>query len=124
MKVKSGKSKDDDKVHFENPIKFGDMITADHMVVNEHDSSHDSKRFIVSCYDRATQWPEASPVASKDAHITRAALRDFADTTNPELFYSDNAGGLVMTAKSFDWRHDTGTDNRPQTNGVIDCESD
>ena len=123
MKVKSGKAKDDDKVQSEKPVNFGDMISADHMVVNEHLSSHDSKRFIVSIYDRATQWLEASPVASKDAHTTRAALRDFAGAVNSKFFYSDNAGELVMAAKSLELRHDTGTDNRPQTNGVIERQN-
>ena len=123
MKARHAKTSEKDLVHPAKPVMFGDMVTADHMVLNEHDSSHDSKRFVVTCYDRATQWLEASPVASKDAHTTRAALRDFAGTCNPKLFYSDNAQELVQAAKSLEWRHDTGTDNRPQTNGVIERQN-
>ena len=78
MKARSGKVRSEDRTHSEKPVEFGDLITADHMVLNERDMSHDSKRFVISCYDRATMWLDAKPVASKDAHTTRVALRDFA----------------------------------------------
>ena len=93
------------------------------MVLNERDKSHDDRRFIVNCYDRATMWLEASPCTSKDAHTTRAVLRDFAGTCNPKLFYSDNAGELLRAAEQLGWRHDTATDNRPATNGVIERQN-
>ena len=120
QRARHGQTSEKDRVHSEKPVNFGDMITADHMVLNEHDSSHDSKRFVVSCYDRATQWIEAIPVASKDAHTTRAALRDFAGTCNPKLFYSDNAQELAGAAKSLGCKHDMGIDIRPRANGVIE----
>ena len=68
-------------------------------------------------------WLDAKPVASKDAHTTRVALRDFAGTCNPKLFYSDNAGEFKQAAASLEWRHDTGTDNRPATNSVIERQN-
>ena len=112
-----------DRTHSDPPVKFGDLITADHMVLNERDKSHDDQRFVVTMYDRATMWLEARPRPSKDAHSTRAALRDFAGSINPKLFYSDNGLELVKAAAELQWRHDTATDHRPATNGVIERQN-
>ena len=66
------------------------MLTADHVVFSTRDQSHDSKRYLLTIYDRATAWLEASPCPSKDAQVTKMALRDFAGTGGCRPF-----GGLA-----------------------------
>ena len=105
------------------PKNFGDLFTADHVVFSERDGSHDGQRFLLTIYDRGTQWLEAKPCPSKDAQTSKMALRDFAGSTEPKLFYSDNSGELKEAAKSLGWSHDTATDNRPATNGVIERQN-
>ena len=45
------------------PVTFGDMVTADHVVFSERDSSHDNKRYILTIYDVAVSF-EGHGVAS------------------------------------------------------------
>ena len=120
QKARSGRVGDKDRTHSDPPVDFGDIIAADHLVLDGRDQSHDAKRVALTCYDRATMWLESVPCTSKDASTTRTALRDFAGSCNPKLFYSDNSGELVKAALELEWRHDTSTENRPATNGVIE----
>ena len=76
------------------------MLTADHVVFSTRDQSHDSKRYLLTIYDRATAWLEASPCPSKDARVTKMALREFAGISKVGLLYSDNSGEIVEAAKS------------------------
>ena len=123
QKTRHSRVGDKDRTHSDPPVEFGDLIMADHLVLNERDQSHDAKRVSLTCYDRATMWLESTPCVSKGMATTRAALRYFAGTTNPELFYSDNSGELKAAALSLEWRHDTSTENRPASNGVIERQN-
>ena len=105
------------------PSAFGDLVTADHVVFSQRDASHDNKRFLLSIYDRAMQWVEAIPCPAKDTATTKMALRDFMGSQPLKLLYSDNSGEIKEAAKSLGWMHDTSTDNRPQTNGVIERQN-
>ncbi|MDP7647001.1 MAG: hypothetical protein QGH82_02875, partial [Candidatus Woesearchaeota archaeon] len=110
------------------PTFFGEQITADHVIFNERDQSHDLKRFLVTVKDRFTNWLEVFPCVSKDANHTEMSLRDFygAPDNDPRhwghkpLLYTDNSGEFIAAAKALGWLHDCATDNRPATNGVIE----
>ncbi len=51
------------------------------------------------------------------------ALQDFAGSVVPKLTYSDNSKELISSIRSLGWSHDLATDNRPQTNGVIERQN-
>ena len=74
-------------------------------------------------FDRGTRWIEVCPCASKDTIATKLALQDFAGTTVPKLVYTDNSGEFKTAIKQLGWLHDSSTDNRPQTNGVIERQN-
>ena len=112
-----------DKASSAKPEAFGDLITADHVVFGERDASHDAKRVVLTCYDRYSGGIEAIPCPRKTTHSTTLALKDFAGSTTPKLFYSDNSGELVEAAKTLRWLHDTSTENRSATNGVIERQN-
>ena len=63
------------------PTKFGDLITADHVIFNARDESHDKRRVLLTVYDRATSWIEAIPAPTKSTATTTLGLKDFAGTT-------------------------------------------
>ena len=106
QRKRCSRTKAKDSTASEAPRQFGDLITADHVVFNQRDMSHDCKKYLLTIYDRATAWLEATPCPTKDAHVTTMALKDFAGTTSPKLFYSDNSGELKEAAGRLTWLHD------------------
>ena len=46
--------------------KFGDLITADHKVLNVEDESRNNHRYAVVVQDPATQWLQSYPVQNKN----------------------------------------------------------
>ncbi len=93
------------------------------MVLNDRDTSHDKMKFLLSIYDRGTRWLEVFPAASKDAAATKMSLQDFAGSVAPQLIYTDNSNELYSAIRLLGWKHDHSTDNRPQTNGVIERQN-
>ena len=104
-------------------MAFGDLVTADHVIFNERDMSHDKKRALLAIFDRATRWLEAFPSVSKDSATTEMALKDFAGTIEPKLLYTDNSRESTHAAKQPKWKHYNSTGNRPATNGVIERQN-
>ena len=72
-------------------------------------------------YDRACNWPECYPKATKSYGDTLEAMRHFQgpdDKVKP--FYSDNAPELRKAAKRMKWRMPTSTPGEPQSNGLAE----
>ena len=100
-------------------VKFGDVITADHIVTMDPDAaSVDGDACAVVIVDRATGWMGCYPTATKSAEEAKKALQDFVGNTDSVgCLYTDNAEELNIAADELGWRHHTSTPGRPQTNG-------
>ena len=67
--------------------KFGDLITAEHKIVNEGSESRNNHRFAVVVQDLATQWIQSYLCETKTSQETGNNLRKFLDRRrSPKLF--------------------------------------
>lgn len=103
------------------PKAFGDGITADHGIINEHDESRTHDKNVCIIQDRATHWIQGYPAKTKNADDARIA---FEKILGPELrakhVYTDNSKEFERALKDLKLPHDTSTPYRPQTNGVAE----
>ena len=54
--------------------KLGDLITADHKVLNEGCESRDNHRYAVVVQDLATQWIQSYPCKTQTSQETEKSL--------------------------------------------------
>ena len=58
---------------------FGDLITADHMVLSDNCESRNNHRYAVVVQDLATQWIQAYPCKTKTSQETQRSLQKFLE---------------------------------------------
>ncbi len=103
------------------PMKFGDIITADHLSFGKRDQSQRGDRFAYGVLDRYSGWIDCFPVQTKDAESVKAAMQEFLRSDDKvENFWTDNAPELAQAARELGYRHHRSADNRPQSNGVAE----
>ena len=72
--------------------EFGDLITADHKVLNEEGESRNNHRYAVVVQDLATQWIQSYPCKTKTSQETERSLRKFlGPSEKPKVMYTDNS---------------------------------
>ena len=99
---------------------FGDLITADHMVMGPQDAGRAGERTALVVKDAATGWIACYPLPDKSSEAATKALMELAGNSTVTLFYSDNAPELISAAPAMGWPHERATPGRPLTNGVAD----
>ena len=57
-------------------VKFGDLITTDHKILNEGGESQNKHRYAVVVQDRATQWIQSYPCKTKTSQETERRVHD------------------------------------------------
>jgi len=91
--------------------KFGDHITADHIVsLAEEAESFEGHSYAVVMRDTHTDWVECYPTALKSADDAVEAMQNFVgprDTVS--LIHTDCSGELKAAARVLGWRHSTST---------------
>ena len=100
---------------------FGDLITADHKVLNEEGGSRNNHRYAVVVQDLATQWIHSWPYKTKTSQETQKNLMKFLEPTRkPKVIYTDNSLEFAKSCEELSWNH-TSTPHRSETNWI--CKS-
>ena len=97
--------------------KFGDLITADHKVLNEDGESRNNHRYAVVVQDLATQWIQSYLCEDKNfsedgkefAKVSRAVAK-----TKSYLY--GQFIGIWKSCEDQSWNHRTSTSHRSETN--------
>ena len=88
----------------EKPKVFGEIVTADHIVLGETDMGGAGERAALVVRDLATGWISCYPLPNKSADSARNALDLFEGPRRVvQLFYSDNAPELIAAAIELGW---------------------
>ena len=96
---------------------FGDLITADHQVLNEECESRKSHRYAV-VQDCATQWLQACPCKTKTPQETEEKLpKCLEPEPSPKVICTDKSLIFGKACEDQSWNHCTSTPHRPETNG-------
>ena len=69
---------------------FGDLITADHKVLNEGGDSRNNLRYFVMVRDLGTQWIESGSCKTKTSQETERSLR-VEPSEKPKVINTDNS---------------------------------
>ena len=73
--------------HIHRATNFGDVMTAEHKVVNDEGESRNNQRFAIVVQDLATQWILSYPCKTRTSHETGRNLRNVVDPEeNPRLY--------------------------------------
>ena len=100
------------------PLKFGDQVTADHIVAySENSMGVTGDQAAVVFGDRATGYFDGFPLKGKTTPDTSHALRCSAGSERIARAWSDNSPELIATMIENKVVHDLGTQGQPQTNG-------
>ena len=91
--------------------KFGDLITADHKVLNEGSKSRNNHRHAVVVQDLATQWIQSYPCQTKTAQATEKSLRKFLEPSHKPK---------VIFCEELSWNHRTSTSDRSETHKIAE----
>ena len=101
--------------------KFGDLITADHKVLDEEGESRNNHRYAVVVQDLAAWWIQFFPCKTKTSQETEKSLRKFLEPSEkPKVIYIDNSLEFGKSCEEFSWNHRTSTPHRSETNGVAE----
>ena len=101
--------------------KFGDLITADHKVLNEEGESQNSHRYAVVVQDLAIQWIQSCPCKTKTLQETEKSLRKFFEPSEkPKVIYTDTSLEFGKYCEDLSWNLRTSTPHRSETNGIAE----
>ena len=100
---------------------FGDVITADHKVLNVECESRDNHRHAVVVQDLATQWIQSHPCKTKSSRETEKSLSKFLEPSHrPKVVYTDNSMEFGRACEVLSWNHRTSTPHRSETDGIAE----
>jgi hypothetical protein len=102
--------------------KFGDLITADHLVLHrDNEQEIDDARLALVVKDVATDFVFCYPSGRKTKDECYAALTHFTSRADEiGTFYSDNAPELESAATELGWRREKSKECLHQTNAVAE----
>ena len=88
----------------------GDLITADHEVLDEEGESRNNHRYAVVVQDLATQWIQSYPCKTKTSKDTEKSLRTFLESSEkPKVIFTDNSLEFGKSCEHLSWNHRTST---------------
>ena len=96
---------------------FGDLVKADHKVLNEEDESRNNFRYAVVVQDLATQWIQSYPCRTKTSQKTEKFLEP---SHKPQVVYVDKSMEFGKACEELSWNHRNSTPHRSGTNGIAE----
>ena len=103
---------------------FGDLITADHKVLNEESESRNNHRYAVVVQDLATQWLQSHPCNTKTSQETQKRLMKFLEPDRkPQVIYTDNSWEFGKACEDLSWNHCTSTPHRSEISGIAESSA-
>ena len=84
---------------------FGDLMTADHKLLNEGSESRNNHRYAVVVQDLTTQWIQSYPRKTKTSQETEKSLRMFLEPSQkPNVIYTDNSLEFGESCEELSWK--------------------
>ena len=122
IKKGSGEAEDDAGDEPSGKMKFGEQITADHLItMDEGESSVDGDKVGLVILDRGTNWIDVFPLPTKEAATAAGCLQSFVGpSATVGQVYTDNSAELRSAVRQNGWCHATSTPGRPAPNGVAE----
>ena len=106
---------------FPRAQKFGDLITADHKVLNEGFESQNNHRYVVVVQDLASQWILSYLCKTKTSKETVKSLQKFLESSQKaKVIFTDNSLEFGISFEELSWNHRTSTPYRSETNGLAE----
>ena len=100
---------------------FGEMVTADHKVLNEEGESRNNHRYAVVVQDLATQWIQDHPCKTKTSQEPEKSLQKFLEPSQkPKVVYTDDSLEFGKSCEDLSWNHRTSTPQRSETNDIAE----
>ena len=101
---------------------FGDLITAEHKVLNESCESRNNHRYAIVVQDLATQWIQAYPCKNKQLHRKprEACKSSWSPRGNQKSFTLTIHLEFGKACEDLSWNHCTSTPRRSETNGIAE----
>ena len=98
---------------------IGDLITADHKVLNESGEPRNNHRHAVVVQDLATH---SYPRKAQNSQETERSSRKFLQPSEkPKVISKHNWLKFCKVYDDFSWKHRTSTPDRFETNGIAEC---
>ena len=95
--------------------KFGDLITADHKVLNEGSESRHNHRYTIVVQNRTTRWIQSYPCTTKSSHETEKSWSKVLEQSHRQLDgVWDGMWGFIMESPHFNTSH------RSETTGIAE----
>ena len=99
----------------------GDLIAADHKVLNEGCESRNNHRYAVVVQDLSTQWIQSYPCKTRTSQETQRSLQKFLEPNRkPKVIYTDNSLDFGKSCENLSSNHCTSTPHRSETNGIAE----
>ena len=100
---------------------FGDLITADHKVLNERGESRNNHRYAVGVQDLATPWMQSYPCETTTSQENERSLQNFLEQTKkPKVIYTDKSLEFGKANEDLSWNNCTSTPHRSEANGIAE----
>ena len=100
---------------------WGDLITANHKVLNEGGESRNNSRYAVLVQDLATQWIQSYPCKTNTSQETQRSLQKILGPDGKlKVICTDNSLEFGKACEDLSWNHCMSTPHRSETNGIAE----
>ena len=97
---------------------FGDVITAEHKILNEGRESWNNHRYAVVVQVLVTQW---NPCQTKTSQETEKNLRKFlVSSQKPKVIHTNDSVEFGKPCEESSWNHRTATPSQVQRQGIAE----